>query len=589
MLRQVYIVKSNEFVYDRNFGKSVNKDEFLNIFRRLKDELRTAPGATVGSSIYFNIRISYILDKVLDLYIIFLTDLSDVLDDIKFELKNLKKEFLNLFEDMLDEPLDPSLMEFLNPLVDSVHKNLRPKISVVGFSGVGKTTTTKLIREEEIPMEHVPTITGIKSSIKIGKLLFHLWDFAGQEQFSYLWGNFIKGSDAVLLITDSTLENVEKSKFFVELVKDDAPDAHMAVIGNKQDLSGALTIEKIEEITGIRTYSMVAIDPKNREKMIRIISDILEINPEVSSLLKPLYERDLLIIDAQNAFDRGDDEKALNYFQKISDLCIDLGEDTLGKEYYEKAENLRKKLKTVIAKKPEIKEELKIQESTPREKPLQETKIPKELEIFREQKKITTLTPPDEPELPEEHKMPEISTKLTSEQETKIPEEPKMPEASTEQTSPQEYELPEEFKMPEISTKLTSEQETKIPEEPKMSETSTEPTLSKASENIEEDKIPEASTEPIPPKITETENAPTPQQESEVSEEHKSSDVSSLLLRYERDLLITDAQNAYSRGDFKQALSFYEKISEMCIEIGDDSLGKEFHERAEKIKRELPT
>ncbi len=511
MLRQVYIVKSNEFVYDRNFGKSVSKDEFLNIFKRIKEDLHLGPGTIVGSYIYFKIRISYILDKILDLYIIVLTDLSDVLDDIKYELKNLKKEFLNLFEDMLDGPLEPSLLEFLNPMVDSMHKNLRPKISIVGFSGVGKTTTTKLIREEEIPMEHIPTITGIKSSIKIGKLLFHLWDFAGQEQFSYLWGNFVKGSDAVLLITDSTLENVEKSKFFVELVKDDAPDAHMAVIGNKQDLSGALTIEKIEEIIGVRAYSMVAIEPRNREKMIRIISDILEINPDVSSLLKPLYERDLLIIDAQNAFDRGDYEKALIYYEKISDLCLELGEDSLGRKYYDKAENLRKKLKT---KKPEILEEPIIQETTPTEKILQEPEIPEELKIFSVQKTIPTPSPPKKSEIPEEPKMPETSTEPTPPQEPEIPEEPKMPETLTEPTPPQESEIPEESKTPEVS---------------------------------------------------------------------------SLLLRYERDLLITDAQNSYSRGEFNKALSFYEKISDMCIELGDESLGKEFQERAEKIKRELST
>ncbi len=84
---------------------------------------------------------------------------------------------------------------------------------------------------EEIPMEHIPTITGDIATIKIGKLQFHLWDFAGQEQFSFLWQNFIKGSDAVLLITDSTLENCEKSKYFVELIKKELlmPTRHVSV------------------------------------------------------------------------------------------------------------------------------------------------------------------------------------------------------------------------------------------------------------------------------------------------------------------------------------------------------------------------
>ena len=115
------------------------------------------------------------------------------------------------------------LFAIFDPTVEVIHKNLRPKMSLVGFSGVGKTTITRLIMAEEIPMEHIPTITGDIATIKIGKLHFHLWDFAGQEQFSFLWQNFIKGSDAVLLITDSTLENCEKSKYFVELIKKEAP------------------------------------------------------------------------------------------------------------------------------------------------------------------------------------------------------------------------------------------------------------------------------------------------------------------------------------------------------------------------------
>ncbi|GAH20676.1 unnamed protein product, partial [marine sediment metagenome] len=72
----------------------------------------------------------------------------------------------------------------------------------------------------EIPLQHVPTISGDIATIKIGKLFFRLFDFAGQEQFKFLWKNFIKESDAVLIITDSTIRNVEKSRYFSGLVFD---------------------------------------------------------------------------------------------------------------------------------------------------------------------------------------------------------------------------------------------------------------------------------------------------------------------------------------------------------------------------------
>jgi small GTP-binding protein len=239
-----------------------------------------------------------------------------------------------------------------DPIVDSIHKNLRPKISLVGFSGVGKTTITKLIRAEEIPVQHVPTITGDIATVRIGKLHFHLWDFAGQEQFSYLWNNFVKGSDAVLLITDSTLENVEKSKFFLELIREEAPYAHTAVVGNKQDLKGALNPSQIERLLSLKSYSMIASDPNNRDKMIQIIADILEMSAEVSPLLKPLLERDKLIEEASNALKSADFEKAAFLFDKISYLCVELGDDSLGKEFFEKSQKIKVMLDQVGAPQP---------------------------------------------------------------------------------------------------------------------------------------------------------------------------------------------------------------------------------------------
>jgi small GTP-binding protein len=271
---------------------------------------------------------------------IFISDLSDDFNRIKIELIRIKEEFLNLFKDNLESNIDLSVLDLLDPITDKIHRNLKPKISLVGFSGVGKTTIIQLIKAAELPIEHIPTITGDVATVKIGRLHFLLWDFAGQEQFSFLWNKFIKGSDAVLIISDSTLENIEKSKFFLELIGEEAPYAHAAVIGNKQDLPNSLNVEDIERIFGIKTYSMVAIDPNNREKMIKIIADILDMNATVSPLLKPIVDRDILMNEAQIALQSGDLKQAAKDFEKIADICIEIGDDSLGKEFYLKSEKL---------------------------------------------------------------------------------------------------------------------------------------------------------------------------------------------------------------------------------------------------------
>ncbi|MEE9377368.1 MAG: ADP-ribosylation factor-like protein [Candidatus Lokiarchaeia archaeon] len=340
MLRQVYICQNEIVLYNKNFGKAIQSEDFNKLYHEIVEASSKGTGIELDSYDYIQYKIVFSFDKELELMFMFITDINDELRQTKRELASLQKEFLDTFGDNI-ENFDPSLMELLDPIMDSIHRNLKTKISLVGFSGVGKTTSTKLICATEIPSVHIPTITGKISTIKIGKLYFHLWDFAGQEQFSYLWNDFILGSDAVLIITDSTLENVEKSRFFIELIKQRAPYAHTAIIGNKQDLPDALNAKKIEEILGLKTYSMVAIDPDNRDKMIQIVADILEISTNASPLLKPLFERDQLIHQAKVSLENGDIAQTAEYFEKISDLCLELGDDNLYKEFYEKAKKLK--------------------------------------------------------------------------------------------------------------------------------------------------------------------------------------------------------------------------------------------------------
>jgi small GTP-binding protein len=339
----VYILKEGNIIYEKDFGKVLSFENFQSIYQEIDGEVSRGLIDDFGSTHFFKYRIIYTVDTELDLIFIFIIGFNDDIEIVKRELKKLKTEFLVSFGDILDN-LDLSLLELFDPMIESIHKKIRTKISLVGFSGVGKTTITRLISAGLIPETHIPTITGKVSTIKIGKLVFHLWDFAGQEQFSYLWSDFIFGSDAVLLITDSSLENVEKSRYFIELIKDQTPNAHAAAIANKQDRENALSVEKIEKILGIKAYSMIAIEPNNRDKMIQIVADILQMNTEESTLLKPIFERDKLIQLARKSLENGDIAECVEYFDKIADICLSLGDDALYKEFYEKAEKLRRYL-----------------------------------------------------------------------------------------------------------------------------------------------------------------------------------------------------------------------------------------------------
>ncbi|MFW9987172.1 MAG: ADP-ribosylation factor-like protein [Candidatus Odinarchaeota archaeon] len=345
MLRQIYIILNDRIIYQRNYAKGLDKALFSNVLLNIKKSAFGKFAEETASYEFFTFKLSYIAEKSLNLIVLFVTGLGDDFKNIKPQLQKFKKQIIDIFGDSLTSDNPTIVSDALDPITDTIHRNLKPKISIVGFSGVGKTTTTKLIKSEEIPMQHIPTITGEVATIKIGKLHFFLWDFAGQDQFDFLWEKFIKGSDAVLLMTDSTLENLEKSKYFFELVNRVIPYARLAVIANKQDLPEAMKIEDIERIMGTKTYSMIAIDPNNRPKMIRIIADLLDMDTKVSPLLKPIFERDLLMDKAQIALEQGEFGQVVEIFQQISNICLELGDDSLSIELQEKADKIKSMLR----------------------------------------------------------------------------------------------------------------------------------------------------------------------------------------------------------------------------------------------------
>jgi len=285
------------------FANALTRQEVEDLLFKIRKDAIKEKEYSIGYFDYYKYRISYIVDLEFNLIFIFVAGLmDDFFSIIRSEMNNFKDEFLELFEtDLSQKELNSAKIEVLNEYIDSMHKNIKPKIAVVGYSGVGKTTTKNLIRMDEIPLSHIPTISGDVATAKIGELEFQIFDFAGQEQFSYLWKGFIKGSNAVLVITDSSPLNVEKSRFFIDLRNDEAPYARIAIIGNKQDLENAMDVGNIENILGIKTYPMEANKPENREKMIQIIIEILDMNLESSPLIEGLVDTEKTIQEDEKA------------------------------------------------------------------------------------------------------------------------------------------------------------------------------------------------------------------------------------------------------------------------------------------------
>ncbi|MFB0560196.1 MAG: ADP-ribosylation factor-like protein [Candidatus Lokiarchaeia archaeon] len=275
MIREVSILNSNgEPMFSKRYGQSSVAAEVLSEF--VSSLALLVPKLQLNGSIEFmNLKSTRIYYSNSDGIVFTLeADKRDVISEMKEKLNSLKISFLNTFRNEISEwDGEISIFGKFEPLVDEITLTYL-KIALIGYSGVGKTTILKLLREEELPKDHIPTIgVGIKGvkGAKIGNTSLICWDLAGQERFELTWDKFIRDASLIIIVTDSTLENVVKSRYFIRLIRDVEPEANIFSLANKQDLPNALIPEKVGQIMETETYGLVAIDPMNRMKLYELI------------------------------------------------------------------------------------------------------------------------------------------------------------------------------------------------------------------------------------------------------------------------------------------------------------------------------
>jgi small GTP-binding protein len=324
----------------------------------LIEDLQSEELSKIGHLQHDSIEISYLAEQNDNLFFSFLHDVNDNTDLVKKELMRCKQSFMDLFEEFLP---DKNVYTKFDSVAYTFQKNLPPKIAILGYHGVGKTTVSNLIRSQDIPITEYSTIMADIATLKIANTFLSIWDYTGQEDFIFLWKNFIKESNLILLITDSMLGNVEKSKFFLKLINEESPFTNNMAIANKQDLRGALNAEQIQSVLGVTTIPVIAKEPKYRYEIIKAILDGLGINKDVSEILNKFVRRDRVIQDLEDIIEKKNFEVAQFLFKQIMKITEELGENPLKMEFYK----LKDKLEENEAELPkqvkqEVKEEKKI-------------------------------------------------------------------------------------------------------------------------------------------------------------------------------------------------------------------------------------
>ncbi len=269
MIRSVYVLgEQGNMLYSKDYAKSETKGDLVEFLVNLTQFLQTVD--LEDKTEFMNVAISRIFFAQRDSFtFMFVADKADDSTQIEEKMGQLVDSFMRDYANLAlaNQPLDG-----FDEKVDEIAVTM-VKVAILGFAGVGKTTTLHLLRGETLPLVHDPTI-GVsikKLPEEVENANIVLWDLAGQSRFSILWAKMIANAQVVIIVTDSTLENVLRSKKLVTLVKDEVPDAKVIGIANKQDLPTALTPERVGQILGIPTYELVAIDISYRDRLIQII------------------------------------------------------------------------------------------------------------------------------------------------------------------------------------------------------------------------------------------------------------------------------------------------------------------------------
>ncbi len=160
------------------------------------------------------------------------------------------------------------------------------KVALMGSGFAGKSTIIRLLTDGTPKLEtnYHPT-----AGMDCGTLTLNdrtkvtLVEMGGQSHFEFLWPEFMKGSSMVVVVTESTPKAVLQTRQLLEKYKAELAGRRVIAIANKQDIPGSMKPESVQDLLGIPTYGLVAIDPKERVHGYRVLVEGIKGMVQVAS------------------------------------------------------------------------------------------------------------------------------------------------------------------------------------------------------------------------------------------------------------------------------------------------------------------
>jgi small GTP-binding protein len=111
------------------------------------------------------------------------------------------------------------------------------------------------LASEEFDEDTIPTIGFNFKELKKGKINLKMWDLGGQSKFREAWEKYCRHSDCIIFVVDSAdISNLDESRKELHALMQcpSLVGIPLLLLGNKNDLEGALTEEELIEEMSLR-------------------------------------------------------------------------------------------------------------------------------------------------------------------------------------------------------------------------------------------------------------------------------------------------------------------------------------------------
>lgn len=156
------------------------------------------------------------------------------------------------------------------------------ELTIVGLPAAGKSTLVNVITSGSGQEDTIPTVGFNRRTVKKGGVSINLWDVGGQRKS--MWERYCRNVGAIVYVMDASNKDTfaEAAKELHDLMGNKSLDGiPLLVLGNKNDLSGAIRSEEIADVLqldAIKSHlvSCYSISAKNNVNINKVIEWLIK-------------------------------------------------------------------------------------------------------------------------------------------------------------------------------------------------------------------------------------------------------------------------------------------------------------------------